>query len=94
LVFRVRRFTVEGDTLASFSTVGEDHGGETQRNFCSACGAPVFTISPLVPELALIKAGSMDDAWWLEPNVEWWTRSAHPWSPRFEHAAKFDRGTN
>jgi len=31
-------FNVEGSTLASFTTTGEDHGGDTQRNFCSACG--------------------------------------------------------
>ena len=86
-------FTVEGDTLASFSTTGEDHGGETQRNFCSACGAPVFSIAAVAPQLALIKAGSMDDASWLEPSMEWWTSSAQPWSPRFEHAAQFERGT-
>src|SRR5436305_10649265 len=54
-------FTVEGDTLASFSTTGEDHGRETQRNFCSACGSPLFSLSPLAPEIVLIKAGSLDD---------------------------------
>ena len=86
-------FTVEGDTLASFNTTGEDHGGETERNFCSACGAPVFSIAAVAPQLALIKAGSMDDASWLEPTMEWWTSSAQPWSPRFEHAAQFERGT-
>src|SRR2546429_788478 len=64
--------TVEGDTLASFTTVGEDHRGETQRSFCSACGAPVFSIAAVAPELALIKAGSLDDASWLEPAVEVW----------------------
>jgi len=85
-------FTVEGDTLASFNTTGEDHGGETQRNFCSACGAPVFSIAAVAPQLALIKAGSLDDASWLEPSMEWWTSSAQPWSPRFEHAAQFERG--
>src|SRR5262249_28252349 len=62
-------FTVEGDTLASFNTVGEDHGGETQRNFCSACGAPVFSIAAVAPELALIKAGSLGYAPWLQPNM-------------------------
>src|SRR5438105_14748840 len=29
-------FKVEGSTLASFATTGEDHGRETHRNFCSA----------------------------------------------------------
>jgi hypothetical protein len=85
--------TVEGDTLASFATTGEDHGGETERTFCSVCGSPVFSIAAVAPELALIKAGSLDDASWLEPAVEVWTTSAQPWSPRFAGAAQFERGT-
>lgn len=85
-------FAVQGDTLATFTTTGEDHGGETQRSFCSACGAPVYSVSAVVPELALIKAGSLDDASWVEPAMEVWRSSAQPWSPQFEHAARFERG--
>ncbi len=84
---------VQGSTLASFTTVGEDHGGDTERNFCSACGSPLFSIAAVAPELALIKAGSLDDASWLEPSAEFWTSSAQPWSPHFEQAAVFERGT-
>jgi hypothetical protein len=84
---------VEGETLASFNTLGEDHGGETQRHFCSACGSPIFSLSPAAPEFAFIKAGSLDDSTWLEPAVEVWTRSAQPWAPRLETAAaQFERG--
>ena len=37
-------FNVEGDTLASFSTTGADHGEEKlQRSFCSACGSPIVS---------------------------------------------------
>ncbi len=85
-------FKVEGNTLASFTAFGEDHGGETQRSFCSACGSPIFSVSVLAPELTLIKAGSLDDASWLEPAMEFWTSSAQPWSPHFSRAARFDRG--
>jgi hypothetical protein len=85
-------FTVEGSTLASFATIGEDHGGETQRSFCTACGSPVFSISPLAPELAFIKAGTLDDASWVQPTVEAWTRSAQPWSPQFEQTIRMERG--
>ena len=85
-------FTVEGDTLGTFMTVGEDHGGETQRSFCTACGAPVFSIAAALPELALIKAGSLDDASWLEPTLEVWTDSAQPWSPRLEQVTSLARG--
>ena len=85
-------FNVEGSTLASFATIGEDHGGETQRNFCSACGSPLFSLSAAAPEFAFIKAGSLDDASWLAPAVEVWTRSAQPWSTHFENAAQIERG--
>ena len=85
-------FSVEGDTLASFSTTGTDHGGETKRHFCSACGSPVFSIAAVAPELAFIKAGSLDDASWLEPAIEVWTSSAHRWAPHFEQAAQMERG--
>jgi hypothetical protein len=83
---------VEGTTLASFTTIGEDHGGETQRSFCSACGSPLFSLAAVAPELAFIKAGSLDDASWLAPAVEAWTSSAQPWAPHFEGAAHLERG--
>ncbi len=84
-------FTVEGGTLASFATIGEDHGGETLRSFCSACGSPVFSTTAALPELAFIKAGTLDDASWIEPALEVWTGSAQPWSLPFEHATRIER---
>ncbi len=85
-------FEVEGDTLASFGTTGEDHGGTTDRSFCSRCGSPVFSVAAVMPDLIFIKAGSLDDASWVEPAAEAWTSSAQPWSPRFEGAAQLERG--
>ena len=84
--------TVEGSTLGSFTTIGEDHGRETQRSFCTACGSPLFSIAAVAPQLAFIKAGSLDDASWVQPSVEAWTSSAQPWSPHFEGAAHLERG--
>ena len=85
-------FEISGDTLASFSTTGTDHGGETKRHFCSACGSPLFSDAAVMPQLVFLKAGSLDDASWLQPAVEAWTSSAQPWSPRFEGSAQLDRG--
>jgi hypothetical protein len=85
-------FSWRGDALASFSTTGEDHGGQTQRKFCSVCGSPVFSIAAVTPDLIFIKAGSLDDASWVEPTVEAWTSSAQPWSPPFKHLAHLERG--
>jgi hypothetical protein len=85
-------FTVNGDTLASFETTAEDHGGKTDRNFCSACGSPLFSLSPASPDFVFIKAGSLDDSSWLEPQLEVWTRSAQPWSPRLAGTVQMERG--
>src|SRR5256885_306902 len=61
-------FEVEGDTLASFPTVGEVHGTPTVRHFCSACGSPIYSLVEATPDVVWIKAGTLDDASWLEPN--------------------------
>jgi hypothetical protein len=42
--------------------------------------------------MIFIKAGSLDDASWLEPAAEAWTSSAQPWSPRFEGTMQLERG--
>jgi hypothetical protein len=85
-------FSVEGDTLASFTTTGTDSGEDTERNFCSACGSPLFTLTASAPGVVIIKAGSLDDMSWFEPAVEVWTSSAQPWAPHFEQAAQLERG--
>ena len=84
--------TVEGETLATYTTIGEDHGGETERSFCNACGAPVFSHAAVMPEVVFVKAGSLDDASWVQPSVEAWTSSAQPWTPPFEQTARLQRG--
>jgi hypothetical protein len=81
---------IEGDTLSSFTTTGEVHGGPTQRHFCSGCGSPIVSLVEALPDLAFIKAGTLDDASWLEPAVEVWTRSAQPWSPHLEGAERIE----
>ena len=84
-------FHVEGDTLASIPTTGEVHGTETLRHFCSGCGSPIYSSVEATPEVVYIKAGTLDDASWLEPQAEIWTRSAQPWSPRLESVMQFER---
>jgi hypothetical protein len=44
-----------------------------------------------MPDLAFVKAGTLDDASWLAPDVEVWTRSAQPWAPHIEGAAQIER---
>lgn len=82
---------IEGDTLSSFATTGEDSGTATERRFCSACGSPIVSLPEASPEVAYVKVGSLDDPSWIEPVAEVWTRSAQPWSPRFDGAVQIER---
>ena len=82
--------TIEGDTLSSFETEGEAHGTMTERQFCSACGSPIVSLVGAIPELAFVKAGTLDDMSWVEPSVEVWCRSAQPWTPHFDNAHQIE----
>ena len=70
---------VDGDTVSSFTTVGEDTGEAVHRQFCTACGSPIVSLPDATPDLAFIKAGTLNDRSWLEPEMEIWCRSAHPY---------------
>ena len=84
-------FEVRGDTLASYSTVGDDSGKPAERRFCGNCGSPIVTDAEAMPGLAIIKAGTLDDRSWLEPQMEVWCESAQPWVPVVEERQRMER---
>jgi hypothetical protein len=69
---------VSGD-LATFTTVGDDSGQPVARQFCPGCGSPIVSLPEMTPDLAFIKAGTLDDVSALEPELEVWCQSAQPW---------------
>jgi len=82
---------VSGDTLKSFATVGEEHGTNTNRFFCSNCGSPIVSRVDAMPDLEFVKAGTMDDTSWLEPTIEFFTRTAQHWEPEVPGAKRMVR---
>lgn len=84
-------FELRGE-LSSHATVGADHGLETQRRFCPSCGSPVVSESGGLPDIVIIKAGTLDDPSWLEPQLEVWGSSAQPWVPQAEGRPRLERG--
>ena len=77
-------------TLATYVTWGTDAGEERQRQFCSKCGSPIFSLLlESRSEVALIKAGTLNDRSWLAPTVEIWCDSAQPWLPPFQNTQRF-----
>ena len=74
-------FHVEGDSLSSYTTVGTDSGAPVERQFCRDCGSPIVSLAEAMPDAAIIKAGTLDDRSWLEPQMHVWCDSAQPWVP-------------
>jgi hypothetical protein len=70
---------IEGDSLSSFTTVGTDSGSKVARQFCRECGSPIASLSEGTPQLAFIKAGTLNEKSWFEPQMHVWCDSAQPW---------------
>ena len=62
-------------TLKTYHDTG-DSGGTVDRLFCPECGSPVLSDAPASPALVFIKAGTLDDASWVTPQIHIWTESA------------------
>src|SRR5262245_51919041 len=66
-----------------------DAGNVARRAFCAECGSPLFASSSARPEFLAIRAASLDDPSWFQPEVHMWADSAQPWDildpdlPRF-----------
>ena len=82
-------FHVEGESLKQFDTQGEDRGGPAHPPIGANSGAPLFSILGDAEDIVWIKAGTLNDASWLEPELEAWTTSSQPWAL---HGERDDRG--
>jgi hypothetical protein len=69
---------IEGEPLSAYETEGES-GQPLIRKFCRNCGSGIVTDVTVTPDLEWIKAGTLDDTSWLQPQVHWWCDSAQPW---------------
>ncbi len=72
-----RAFSVEG-TLKTYADRG-DSGKAVSRRFCPECGSPILSEAEALPDLAVIKAGTLDDTSWLKPTMEIYCDSAQNW---------------
>ncbi|MDO5604813.1 MAG: GFA family protein [Paracoccus sp. (in: a-proteobacteria)] len=74
---------------ATFDDTGHS-GLPLRRHFCATCGSPVFSDADAMPGVALIKAGTLDDPSWAQPQMNIWCGSALPWVQMGAEAACFD----
>ena len=53
--------------------------GYIDQHFCADCGTRLWGTATQMPEIAVIKTGTLQDASWVRPVAHVWTRSAQPW---------------
>jgi hypothetical protein len=56
-----------------------DSGMPVSRKFCSKCGSPIYSDVAASPQLDWVKAGTLDDTSWLQPQANLWCDSAQAW---------------
>ena len=61
--------------------VTADSGGKASRGFCANCGAPILSLVSSMPDVAVVKAGSLDDPTKFAPGANVYMSSAQPWAP-------------
>ena len=69
---------MSGKPLKTYRDTG-DSGQPVLRQFCEDCGSPIISDVAVMPDLLFIKAGTLDDATWLTPQVEIWTDRKASW---------------
>ncbi|MFT7651887.1 MAG: hypothetical protein ACI9UU_000994 [Candidatus Azotimanducaceae bacterium] len=56
-----------------------ESGNSTEIHFCGRCGSPIFSTLTNQPDLILIKAGTLDDTSWFEPQYHVWSDHKQNW---------------
>lgn len=79
-------------TTRIFQDTG-DSGRPVHRHFCGECGSPIVSIADALPEVTLIKAGTLDDPQAFRPTIEVYCTRALDWVPALPGATRFS-GSN
>jgi len=77
------------DGELKFYTSPTSSGRNMSRGFCEECGSPVLSFIKEMQEVNFLKAGSLDDSSWLKIDSNFYSSSAHSWSPIDEDILSF-----
>jgi hypothetical protein len=64
--------------VATYATTGASGKGKHHR-FCPSCGSPVFSTVDVIPDLRMVRSGTLDDAGWVKPTMEIICDEKQPW---------------
>ena len=77
VVFPSASVSIQGE-LKTYKDTG-DSGKAVYRRFCPNCGSGVIAEADVLPGLAIMLAGGLDDASVFQPTMELYCSSAQPW---------------
>jgi hypothetical protein len=75
LVIRPDAFQLQSGELKQFRMTA-DSGREKTCAFCAECGVRIYNRTSA---LMSVKAGTLDDTSWLNPDAHYWTKRKQPW---------------
>lgn len=76
--------------LSTYRDTG-DSGKPVLRQFCGQCGSPIRTLAEALPGLAVLKAGTLDEASTVPPNYALYTVRAAFWETQGLGCTTFER---
>lgn len=76
--------------LSTYRDTG-DSGKPVLRQFCGRCGSPIRTLAEVLPGLAVLKAGTLDEAPAVPPHYALYTVRAAAWETEGLVCPSFER---
>lgn len=71
-------FTLTSGTPKVFTDTANS-GNKLFRAFCGDCGSPIYSQREKMPEMMVVKVGTLDDSNAMKLAMNIWTKSARPW---------------
>lgn len=69
--------TITG-AVTTYDSKGDSGQGKHYR-FCPACGSPIASNVDVIPDMLMIRSGSLDDPSWVKPGMEIYCDEKQPW---------------
>ena len=89
LMVSTESFSVQGESQAY--TVLGGSGKEVHRHFCPNCGSGIYLETEAVPGYVFLKAGVLDDAGWVKPQMHIFTVEKQPWVSLADSLPQYER---
>jgi hypothetical protein len=68
---------ITGD-VTTYDSKGDSGQGKHLR-FCPSCGSPVASNVDVIPDLMMVRSGSLDDSSWVKPEMEIYCDDKQSW---------------